>query len=207
MVLLSTDDYALCLLAFFAALDGYAQLKRPERPPAPDPRDGDETLQNLRSVAYEQAIERWKIEYLQPWEQRKERHDRQKRIERRKTLRNRTSEAAVVGDATAMQRLDSERDRKKKSMQSSRKRISEAAAAGDATAMQRQDSERDRIKKSMQSSRKRISEAAAAGDATAMQRQDSERDRKRHCRDEQRSIQSNGIAYHPLLIILVVYLL
>ena len=158
-MLLSTDDYALCLLAFFAALDGYAQLKRPERPPAPDPRDGDETLQNLRSVAYEQAIERWKIEYLQPWEQRKERHDRQKRIERRKTLRNRTSEAAVVGDATAMQRLDSERDRKKKSMQSSRKRISEAAAAGD---------------------------------ATAMQWQASERDRKRQCRDERRSIQSNG---------------
>ena len=144
MVLLSTDGYALCLLAFFATLDGYAQLKRPERPPAPDPRDGDETLQNSRSAAYEQAIERWKIEYLQPWLQRKERHDKQKRAERRKTLRKRTSEAAAVGDLTAMQRQDSERDRKKKSNQSSRKRTSEAAATGDATAMQRQQNSRKR---------------------------------------------------------------
>ena len=127
MVLLSTDGYALCLLAFFATLDEYAQLKRPERPPAPDPRDGDETLQNLRSVAYEQAIERWKIEYLQPWEQRKERHDRQKRAERRKTLRKRTSEAAAVGDATAMQRQDSERDRKRQRRDDQRSTQSDGA--------------------------------------------------------------------------------
>ena len=63
-----------------------------------------------------------------------------KRAEWQNTLRTR----AAAGDATAMQRLDSERDRKKKSEKSSRKRISEAAAAGDETAMQRQDSERDR---------------------------------------------------------------
>ena len=102
------------------------------------------TLQNSRRAAYEEALKRWESDYLQPWQQHKERHNQMKRAEWQKTLRNRTSEAAAVGDATAMQRLDSERDRKKKSMQSSRKRISEAAAAGDATAMQWQDSERDR---------------------------------------------------------------
>ena len=192
MVLPATDLYALLLVAFFVQLNGYAELTRPRRPPPPDLRGCDECLQNSRSAAYEEAVERWKINYLQPWKQRKERHEKQKCAERRKTLRNRTSEAAAVVDATAMQRLDSERDRIKKSMQSSRKRISEAAAAGDATAMQRLDSERDRQKKKQQNSRKRTSEAVAAGDATAMQRQDSERDRKRQRRDEQRSIQSDG---------------
>ena len=121
MVLPSNDRYALCLVAFFAMLDGYAELKRPHKPPPPDLRDGNETLQNLRSAAHEVALERWKIEYLQPWLQRKERHDKQKerhdkqkRDERRKTLRTH----AAAGDETARQRQDSERNRNKKSKQS-----------------------------------------------------------------------------------------
>ena len=79
--------------------------------------------------------ERLKIDYLQPWPQRKERHDKQKSAERLKTLRNRDSEAAAAGDETAIYWQDSERDRKKKSVQSLRKRTSEAAGAGDETAM------------------------------------------------------------------------
>ena len=113
MVLPATDRYAVLLVAFFAKLDGYAELMRPHKPPAPDQQVSNERLQNSRNAAYEKAVERWKIDYLQPWEQRKERHEKQKRAERRKTLRNRTSEAAAVGDATAMQRQDSEHDRKR----------------------------------------------------------------------------------------------
>ena len=191
MVLPATDLYALLLVAFFVQLNGYAELTRPRRPPPPDLRGCDECLQNSRSAAYEEAVERWKINYLQPWKQRKERHDKQKRAERLNTLRTR----AAAGDETAMQRQDSERDRISKSVRSLRKRTSEAAAGGDETAMQRQDSERDRKKKSMQMSRKRTWEAAAAGGATAIQWQDSERDRKRQCRDEQRSIQSDGASF------------
>ena len=67
-----------------------------------------------------------------------------KRAEWQNTLRKR----AAAGDATAMQRQDSERDRINKKQQSLRNRTSEAAAAGDETAMQRQDSERDRINNS-----------------------------------------------------------
>ena len=51
------------------------------------------------------------------WQQRDKRHDKQKRAERLKTLRNRDSEAAEAGDETARQRQDSERDRMKKSVQ------------------------------------------------------------------------------------------
>ena len=76
MVLPSTDRYALCLVACFAMLDGYAELKRPDKPPAPDKLVSNETLQDLRSAAYEEALQRWKIDYLQPWQQRKERHDK-----------------------------------------------------------------------------------------------------------------------------------
>ena len=140
MVLPATDGYALFLVAFFVQLNGYAELTRPRRPSAPDLRDCDEWLQNSRSAAYEEALKRWEIGYLQPWQQRKERHDKQKRAERQNTLRKR----AAAGDETAMQRQDSERDRINKSKQSLRNRTSEAAAAGDETAMQRQDSERDR---------------------------------------------------------------
>ena len=135
MVLPATDGYALYLAAFFVKLDGYAELTYPRKPSAPDLRV-KEWLRNSRSAAYEEAVERWKIDYLQPWKQRKERHDKQKRAERLNTLRTR----AAAGDATAMQRQDSERDRINKSKRSLRKRTSEAAAAGDATAMQRQDS-------------------------------------------------------------------
>ena len=231
MVLPATDGYALFLVTFFVELDGYAELTCPRKPPAPK-WVSDEWLQNSRRAAYEEALKRWESGYLQPWQQRKERHDKQKRAERLNTLRTRaaagdetamqrqdserdrisksvrslrkrTSEAAAGGDETAMQRQDSERDRKKKSEKSSRNRTSEAAAAGDATAMQRRDSERDRKKKSMQSSRKRTSEAAAAGDATAMQWQDSERDRKRQCRDEERSIQSDGASFTSRLDVMM----
>ena len=139
MVLPSTDRYALCLVAWFATLDGYAELKRPGKPPAPDQRVSDGTLQVLRNAACEEALQRWKIDYFQPWQHRFERHDKQKRAERLKTLRNRDSEAAAAGDETARQRQDSERDRK----QSLRKRNSEAAAVEDETARQRQDSEQD----------------------------------------------------------------
>ena len=136
MVLPATDRYAVLLVAFFVKLNGYAELTRPRRPPAPDLRDGDKRLQNSRSAAYEEAVERWKINYLQPWKQRKERHNQMKRAEWQNTLRKR----AAAGDETAMQRQDSERDRKNKSKQTLRNRTSEAAAAGDERAMQRQDS-------------------------------------------------------------------
>ena len=110
MVLPATDRYALLLVAFFVKLNGYAELMRPRKPPAPNLRDGNETLQNSRSAAYEEALKRWEIDYLQPWQQRKERHDKQtKSAERLKSLRNRDSEAAAVGDETARQRRDSER--------------------------------------------------------------------------------------------------
>ena len=56
MVLPLTDRYALILVAFFVMLDGYAELKRPHKQPPPDLRDGNETLQNLRSAAYEEAL-------------------------------------------------------------------------------------------------------------------------------------------------------
>ena len=139
-----TDCYAVLLVAFFVKLDGYAELTRPHKPPAPDQQVSNGRLQNSRSAAYEEVLKWWEIDYLQPWQQRKERHDKQKRAERLNTLRKRVSEAAAAGDATAMQRQDSERDRINKSMRSLRKRTSAAAAAGDETAMQRQDSERDR---------------------------------------------------------------
>ena len=112
MVLPATDGYALLLVAFFAKLNEYAELTYPRKPPAPNLRV-NEWLQNSRRAAYEEALKRWESDYLQPWQQRKERHEKQKRAERRKTLRNRTSEAAAAGDATARQRQDSERDRKR----------------------------------------------------------------------------------------------
>ena len=58
MVLPSNDRYALCLVAFFAMLDGYAELKRPGKPPAPDQRVSNVTLQDLRSNAYEETLQR-----------------------------------------------------------------------------------------------------------------------------------------------------
>ena len=114
MVLPATDCYAVLLAAFFVRLDGYAELTHPRKPPAPK-WVSNERLQNSRSAAYEEALKRWKIDYLQPWQQCRERHDKQKSAERLKTLRNRTSEAAAgaAGDETAIQRQDSERDRKR----------------------------------------------------------------------------------------------
>ena len=77
MVLPSNDRYALCFVPFFAMFDGYAELKRPGKPPAPDQRVSDGTAQDLRNAAYEEALQRWKIDYLQPWQQRKVRAARQ----------------------------------------------------------------------------------------------------------------------------------
>ena len=50
MVLPSIDCYAVILVAFFAKLDGYAEFTRPHKPPAPDLRDGNETLQNYKAL-------------------------------------------------------------------------------------------------------------------------------------------------------------
>ena len=83
MVLPSTDRYAVFLVAFFAKLDGYAELTRPHKPPAPDLRHGNETLQNLRSAAHKEALQRWEIDYLQPWKQRKEDSERDRKRQRR----------------------------------------------------------------------------------------------------------------------------
>ena len=144
--------YALLLAAFFAKLNEYAELTYPRKPPAPD-WVSNERLQNSRSAAYEEALKRWESDYLQPWQQRKERHDKQKRAERLNTLRKRVSEAAAAGDATAMQRQDSERDRINKSMRSLRKRTSAAAAAGDETCLlYTSPSPRDRTRSRMPSS-------------------------------------------------------
>ena len=83
MVLPKTDCYAVLLVAFFVKLDGYAELTRPHKPPAPDQQVSNGRLQNSRSAAYEEVLKRWKIDCLQPWQQRKERHNKQKSAERR----------------------------------------------------------------------------------------------------------------------------
>ena len=89
MGLPSADSYAVILVAFFAQLDLYDEFTRPGRPPAPDLRDGDdEPLKNLRSAAQKEALQRWEIHYLQPWNQRKEERDRKRRRDRKRQRRD-----------------------------------------------------------------------------------------------------------------------
>ena len=83
MGLPSTDCYAFALFTFFAQLDLHDEFTRPGRPPAPDLRVGDEPLKNLRSAAHKEALQRWEIHYLQPWNQRKEYLKRDRKRQRR----------------------------------------------------------------------------------------------------------------------------
>ena len=64
MVLPSSDRYALILVAWFLRLDGLTALQYPNKPPAPNMRVQNETLQVLQSAAFKEALQRWEADYL-----------------------------------------------------------------------------------------------------------------------------------------------
>ena len=94
MGLPSTDCYAVLLVAFFAKLDACDEFTRPHKPPTPNLRVKNETLKNLRSAAHEEALQRWEIYYLQPWNQRQEDLKRDRKRQRRAEQRSIQSDSA-----------------------------------------------------------------------------------------------------------------